>query len=65
MDYLFDKSKCVGCVCFQIPYDEIIEMIKEHNPNNVKDIQKICPLGKRCGMCVPYVNRYIKESKNV
>jgi NAD(P)H-nitrite reductase large subunit len=65
MDDLPYKDEKVGCVCFRIPYDNLIRIIKEHKPKSANDVSMICPAGRGCGMCRPYIDYYIqKESQN-
>jgi len=63
MDSLPYTDREVDCVCYGISYDEIMPMIKEHNPKDTTDIMKCCRAGRACGMCVPYINYYIKEKQ--
>ena len=61
MDDLPYKDEKVGCVCFRVSYDEIMRNIKEHNPKDATDIMKVCRAGRGCGMCIPYIDYYIRK----
>lgn len=52
----------VGCVCYRMPYDKLIENIKKLQPKNASDFSYKCLAGSACGMCIPYIERYIKEN---
>lgn len=51
----------IYCSCYRIPYDKLIEIIKQNNCQDYKDVQKYCNAGRACGMCVPYINDYCKK----
>ena len=52
----------VGCVCYRMPYNKLIENIKKLRPQNASEFSRKCLAGSACGMCVPYIEKYIKES---
>lgn len=56
-------SMKVGCVCYRMPYDKLIENIKKIEPKDASDFSHKCLAGSACGMCVPYIEKYIKECK--
>jgi NAD(P)H-nitrite reductase large subunit len=48
----------VNCVCFSVHFFDLIKIIEEHDCKDYKDVQKHCKAGKKCGLCIPYINDY-------
>jgi bacterioferritin-associated ferredoxin len=54
----------IGCVCHNMPYGKIIENINKVCPKTVDEFTSKCDVCKRCRMCLPYIEKYIKEHLN-
>jgi bacterioferritin-associated ferredoxin len=46
-----------------MPYDKIVETIHALKPKDAEDMTQRCPIGRRCMMCIPFIEKYIKESR--
>jgi NAD(P)H-nitrite reductase large subunit len=53
----------VGCVCYYVDKEKLIYIIKNNKCEDYSDVKKICKAGSACGMCIPYIQKYIEEEK--
>ena len=52
------------CLCFAINVRTIEEILSRQGPVSVKDIQKLCKVGKGCGSCLCELKALIHKRKN-
>lgn len=53
------SSVCNKCMCFNIPFQEIIDYNKATG-KTLEEIMKICKVGTDCEVCLPYIRRALE-----
>ena len=59
-------SICVNsCVCYQKNFVDILEHARQNEGLSLTDLQQEIEFGKKCGLCLPYVQRMLKTGETV
>ncbi|MCA8986014.1 MAG: (2Fe-2S)-binding protein [Planctomycetaceae bacterium] len=51
------------CYCFHVSKRKILNYIRLHHPRRASQISECGGAGTGCGWCVPYLQRYFRESQ--
>lgn len=51
------------CLCFAVSDREIRRLVKEENCASVREIQKECMAGSKCGTCVKALQQEVERCK--
>lgn len=47
------------CVCFEKSFEALHRIALRHGCRSIEDLQRHATFGKRCGLCLPYVQRML------
>ncbi len=50
------------CICRAVTEKELQKCIDENSCTKVSQVKKLCGAGSRCGKCIPWIKKMLKES---
>ncbi|MCE2504051.1 MAG: hypothetical protein J4G05_08345 [Chlorobi bacterium] len=53
------------CICYDQPFEQSIEIARNEGCKTVLELQDYITISKRCGLCIPYVQRAIETGEEV
>ncbi|MFZ1319921.1 MAG: (2Fe-2S)-binding protein [Ignavibacteria bacterium] len=63
MSILKDKYPVKKCVCFDVTFLEMKNIMKENGINTIEELKEIKELAGNCKICVPYIKKMIQTGK--
>lgn len=53
------------CLCFQQPFHTLKNVAQQNQCKNIQDLAKHAEFGKKCGLCLPYIERMLRTGETI